>query len=37
MAEGSLALDAGRKLGKVSHQSREAGAASVAQMQKLEG
>ena len=36
-AEVFLALEAVRKFGKVPHQSREAGAASVAQIQKLEG
>ena len=37
MAEASLELEGARKFGKVSHQTREAGAASVAQMHKLEG
>ena len=37
MAEASLELEGARKFRKVSHQIREAGAASVAQMHKLEG
>ena len=37
MAEASLELEGARKFGKVSHQTREAGAASVAQLRRLEG
>ena len=36
MAEASLELEGARKLGKVPHQIRESGTASVAQMHKLE-